>query len=82
VPSLIRFIGDPSNIYFPKFEITNEKTITKNGGNKDIIFHHTKSLPQKGVFYFRVKIIKTKQNDIHVGICGKTIKDKAGADWK
>ena len=41
--------------------------------DQHIIFNHSEILPKKGIFYFKIRVIKTSDRRIYVGICGKNI---------
>jgi len=44
----------------------------------DIIFNHSECVPKKGICQFKVRIIKSKQKYIYLGICSADIKSNIG----
>jgi len=75
IPIPLNFTGDTTNPHYKSFEISkNGKNIKMNATNAWSNFNHCLTLPDFGIYYFKIKITKTEDNIIFIGICGKDIK--------
>jgi hypothetical protein len=72
---MIEFQEDKTNLNYRSFEIlSNNPLKIKMLGVQMVNFNHCNTLPSKGIFYFKVKIIQSNQTNICLGICEKSIK--------
>jgi hypothetical protein len=62
--------GDETNKNYKSFEVTeNSRKIKMLGSNVDTPFNHVNVLPKKGIFDFKIKVIKTANKYVFIGIC-------------
>jgi hypothetical protein len=62
--------GDETNKNYKSFEVTeNSRKIKMLGSGVYTPFNHANALPNKGIFDFKIKVIKAASKDVFIGIC-------------
>ena len=69
---MVRFRGDKNSPHYKSFEVTGHGPSVKfMDKSTHTPFVHEHALPTKGIFQFKVKLIKLNSNYFFFGICGK-----------